>query len=326
LIELYARDKDPALAVKIASAFPELLNDFLDGISHKPTSKKRISIEQEMSNNLKKLVEAEKVLKDFHLENRLISVDEEMARLPKEKVNLQMDIEKARISLKEIDDKIPELEALLQREGRIYVLSPSLEQNPLIWRLQRELADLEATIASTKIDFRESHPNVLQLKAQYESKKKELEIQMEKITEREVKDPASFHDSIRRQLVMTFVNRQVHLSKITGLNEAIKRVEERFLSLPDLKFRKNYLERQVVLFQKTFDSLQIQLEEVMAQERRKMENIIIVSPATTPEKQSFPKLCLNIVVAGFLGLIAGIFYSFFVNYIESVKSPERVWR
>jgi uncharacterized protein involved in exopolysaccharide biosynthesis len=57
-----------------------------------------------------------------------------------------------------------------------------------------------------------------------------------------------------------------------------------------------------------------------------MENIIIVSPATTPEKQSFPKLCLNIVVAGFLGLIAGIFYSFFVNYIESVKSPERVWR
>jgi len=41
-----------------------------------------------------------------------------------------------------------------------------------------------------------------------------------------------------------------------------------------------------------------------------------VDEADPPQQPSFPILWLNVLVAGISGLIAGVFFCFFLNYIE----------
>jgi uncharacterized protein involved in exopolysaccharide biosynthesis len=58
---------------------------------------------------------------------------------------------------------------------------------------------------------------------------------------------------------------------------------------------------------------------VSAQKEKEMQIAVIVDKAIPPEKPSFPVLWLNLIVAGMVGIIVGVFYAFFMNYIEETR-------
>jgi uncharacterized protein involved in exopolysaccharide biosynthesis len=328
-IELFSSDKDPSRAAVIANKYPIIFNNFLDKMSTGQTSQRSLELEREIENIQEKLFNAENDLLDFEAKNRLSSINEEIIQLPKEKINLQIDIEKTKVSLKELKVKIIKSEDILKKEAGLYVASlpaASFEQNPLVRRLQKELSDLEASIASSKIDLRDSHPDVLKLRAQYNEKKMDLNTEIRKITESEIKDPDSFHENIRRNIVNNIIEKQTLKAKIAGLEEIFKKIDERLSSLPNLELMRNQMKRKVSLYSETLDNLNLQLEEINAQSRRKTQNVVEISPADIPEEPAFPNITINVIVAGILGLTVAILYCFFLEYIKNIKDPERKWK
>ena len=193
-------------------------------------------------------------------------------------------------------------------------------------RLQTQLSDIEGAMTSLKVEIHGQHPDMVKLQNQYNKKKKELEIETKKIVESAAKSPDSFHERLRQQLVNALVEGQSTQAKIKGLKVAIKNLDKRIESFPALQVEMDNLTRQVALYKNTLDNLRLQSEEMTAQGKRKMQNVIIVNPAILPELPVYPNIILNIIVALLLGLITGIFYCFFMNYIENVKDPERKWK
>lgn len=326
LIELYSRDENPVLAANIANAYVEVFNDFLDSFASVPAAKNRLAIQGEISNIKRKLKKEEDELRSFKLRNRSLFINEDASVIEREKIGMQMEIEKAKISQKVNDDNITKLQDILANEAKIYVSSPLIYSNPLIMRLQTQLSDIEVSMASLSVDIQGQHPDMIKLQNQYNKKKKELENETKKIVESVAKSPDSFHEKIRQQLVNALVERQSTQAKIKGLKVAISNLDKRIESLPALQTEMDNLSRNVTLYKNTLDNLRLQSEEITAQERRKMQNVIIVSPAILPERPVYPNGPINIIVALLLGLITGVFYCFFMNYIESVKDPERRWK
>jgi len=181
-------------------------------------------------------------------------------------------------------------------------------------------------MTSLKVEIHGQHPDMVKLQNQYNKKKKELEIETKKIVESAAKSPDSFHERLRQQLVNALVEGQSTQAKIKGLKVAIKNLDKRIESFPALQVEMDNLTRQVALYKNTLDNLRLQSEEMTAQGKRKMQNVIIVNPAILPVLPVYPNIILNIIVALLLGLITGIFYCFFMNYIENVKDPEREWK
>ncbi|MCC7202175.1 MAG: hypothetical protein IT393_05840 [Nitrospirae bacterium] len=326
LIELYSRDANPVLAANIANTYVEVFNDFLDSFSSGPASKNRIAIQDEINNVKRKLKKDEDELRRFKLNNRALFINEDASVIEREKVSMQMEIEKAKVSLKVNDDNIAKLEDMLAKEAKIYVSSPLIYSSPIIMRLQTQLSDIEVAMASLSVDIQGQHPDMMKLQNQYNKKKKELEIETKKIVESAAKSPDSFHEKIRQQLVNALVDRQSTQAKIKGLKVAIKNLDKLIESFPALQEEMDNLSRNVALQKNTLDNLRLQSEEIKAQERRKMQNVIVVSPAILPEAPVYPNIILNLIVAILLGSVTGIFYCFFMNYIETVKDPERRWK
>jgi len=326
LIELYSRDENPAIAANVANAYVEIFNDFLDSFASGPTGKKRRAMEDEINNIKRKLKKEEDELRRFKLKNRSLFINEDASAINREKINMQMEVEKVQISLRVNDDHVAKLVDLLAEEAQIYVSSPLIYSNPIIMRLRTQLSDIENAMVSLTVDIQGLHPDMVKLKNQYEKKKKELEIEIKKIVESAAKAPDSFHEKLRQQLVNALVERQSTQARITALKTAIDNLERRMESFPVLQAEVENISRQAALYKNTLDNLRLQLDEMKAQEKRKMQNVIIVSPALLPELPVYPSILLNVIVALLLGLIIGIFYCFFMNYVENVKDPERSWK
>jgi len=326
LIELYSRDENPTIAANVANAYVEIFNDFLDSFASGPTGKKRRAMEDEINNIKRKLKKEEDELRRFKLKNRSLFINEDASAINREKINMQMEVEKVQISLRVNDDHVAKLVDLLAEEAQIYVSSPLIYSNPIIMRLRTQLSDIENAMVSLTVDIQGLHPDMVKLKNQYEKKKKELEIEIKKIVESAAKAPDSFHEKLRQQLVNALVERQSTQARIMALKTAIDNLERRMESFPVLQAEVENISRQAALYKNTLDNLRLQLDEMKAQEKRKMQNVIIVSPALLPELPVYPSILLNVIVALLLGLIIGIFYCFFMNYVENVKDPERSWK
>jgi uncharacterized protein involved in exopolysaccharide biosynthesis len=324
-IELYARDKDPKVAAMIANTYPEVFNDFLDAVSYGPISQKQLAVQKEMANIKKKLNQSEVFLLKFQRTHQSTSIEGELAHLNSEKMGLETELGRIQIENKVNKENIAALKKMLSHEAQVYISSLLVSSNPMVRKLQTELSDMESTQAALKIDLQENHPDVLKLKAQYNEKKKELEAEISKIVSSEGKDPSSFHENLRHQLITTLLESQTLQAKNTGLKDAISSLKKKITSLPGLYYKMDSLNREVAFYRQTLDNLERQSEEIIAQGRRKAQNVVVLTPAAVPEEPAFPRPIINMLVAILLGVVGGGFYCFFIDYIQNVKKPERSW-
>jgi uncharacterized protein involved in exopolysaccharide biosynthesis len=68
-----------------------------------------------------------------------------------------------------------------------------------------------------------------------------------------------------------------------------------------------------------YEQLNIDLQETEMQEARDIKYVVVVDYANPPVNPSFPIMWLNVLIALPFGLVAGIFYAFFIDYIEETS-------
>jgi len=319
MLEVYVRDRNPEVAANIANAYPEVLNEMIGGFSLQLAMKNLRTLETQKEETRNKLAESEKALKDYQEKNKLYYMSEEAPQLVSLKVSFIKSLDDSMVSLKDTSQEIDSVQAQIKKETTIYVPEEMVVTTPLIEDLKRQIVDLEIKIASTKGALKESHPAVVALKEQYTEAQANLDKEVDRLIKSQLKSPNSFFETLRQNLVNLNVKRETLETRINALKSAIADIDTRINRFHSFGSEMNQLSREVELNKKLVESLQVGFEEERAQIAREIQAVVVVDVATPPTRPVFPILWLNVLVATALGLIGGVFFSFFLNYLESIR-------
>lgn len=120
--------------------------------------------------------------------------------------------------------------------------------------------------------------------------------------------------------------KRIHLrSEIEGLEEKINSEEQKTLSISRDAIQYQQLEREAESTQQIYESLLKRMQETQSESKTQASNILVVDHAEVPARPYKPRLLLNFFMAFTLGIMGGIFLSFFMEYLDStVKIPEDI--
>jgi|SRR5579863_968894 len=320
LIEVYARDRDPKQAAGIANAYVRLFDRTLNSYSLNTTAGDLATMKQELAETEKKLAAARQNLTSFLQENKIAKVDQESDTLVKFRNELQKDSEETKVKLEETTIKLNSLQGQFAKESDSHNESAILAlTNPLIETLQKQLSDLESQLAGARAKYTDSHPEVASLRAQYAQKKKDLSEEVKRSMESTEKSPNSFLENLRQEMVRLFVDKETLRARIDGLAKAIAAVGQQITIFPAVQARYQELNREVDQYQKLSENLKTAIEEAAAQQQRDIRNVVVVDEALPPDEPAFPDPVLNLFVALGLGAVGGIFYAYFIDYVDRLK-------
>lgn len=325
MLQVYARDKDPVVAAGVANAYVKYFNVLMSGYSNKGQLQKSETILSELNANRKNLLEARTALKTFQEKNNTADLKEETRQLISLKTTFEAALEKARIELTEVGNKIASTEEELATEMSLLQASEVTVTSPQLQRLRDELVDIESKISELKVEFREAHPSVKSLTEKHNTVQANIDKEVERIITSQIKAPDSFFEVLRRQLIIYYIDKERISAAIEADRRSISRIDERIEKIPALEARFAHLAERVEKYRKLIEPLETNLQEATAQSNRIIDIAVIVEEATPPGSPSFPLLTLNAIVALLAGLAGGISYCFFIDYLENTRE-KRIYR
>ena len=260
--------------------------------------------------------DSKKRLQEYQEKNKVYFAADEVTKAVELKASFVKQWDDSMISLREIVKETGSVQEQLQKESSIYVPEELVITTPLIEDLKKQLIDLEVKITGAKSDFTEFHPTVVTLKEQYAMVQANIEKEIDRLVKSQIKSSDTFLEILRQNLINLYIKKETVQARISALQNTIAETENRIKRVNAISFKLDELTREVELNKELLKNLQLMQEEVSAQEKREMQNVIVVDEADPPQQPSFPILWLNVLVAGISGLIAGVFFCFFLNYIE----------
>ena len=319
MLTVYVRDKNPKMAADIANAYPLELNKLLLTLSEDPKEKAKQAIKAQIDNLEKKTGKIDSSLIAFEKQNLASSLDQQISLLIEQQNRFAESLSTARVNLKETQKKLEAIEDQMAIEFELYRVSDVIKRDPLIEILEKELSDIEVALAGTKVELQENHPQVRTLQAKYAKTKQNLEKEIERLVSDNVKAPNSFYEQMRHNFVSLLVEERALQSRISGLQEVIEGLKTQVLAFSNLKFKHQEFVNESTRYKEMLGNLYTNFEELKAQILQSKQVVFIVDKAIPPPLPAFPRWTLNIFVAAVTGLIGGIFYALFMEYVDNVR-------
>lgn len=318
MLEIYSRDKDPGLAANVANAYMKYLNQLLQEASTKNPEKDAMLIKTKLLDAKKQLKEAKDELKTFEEKNHFVSIDEENKQLTEQRISFQSQLENVIVQITENEEKLRAYNEQLVKEGALLSKNSLILTSPIIEYLQKKLSDLAVQIAGNTVELKEAHPDAMKLNKQYTETSDRLEKEIENLVASQIK-PGAFYEQLRQNLVDAIINKDKLLATKKGYKEVIERIDRQLQKLPLINSEWQRLNDNVEHYKKIYEQLRTGLQESEMQQSRPIQYVIPVDFAQPPKTPAFPVMWLNVIVAIFVGILAGVLYAFFVDYIEGLQ-------
>jgi uncharacterized protein involved in exopolysaccharide biosynthesis len=319
LLKIYSRDRDPVLSANIANAYVKYLNILLQEASLSNSSQDKVLLNKQLTTAEENLQNAKNALKDFEEKKNFASLEEEIKNLTNQKIAYQSQLENTRVLIKENAEKMQSLKEQINKESIIVAENDFILSNPSIEHLQKKLSDLAAQIAAARVELKETHPNLKILKSQYEETSARLKQEIQILVASQIKPTNTFFEQLRQNLVTLLVDESRLNATLKGYYEVLSRINDRLLIYPAIKAEWNKLNDNVEHYRKIHEQLRLDFQETEMQHLRDMQFVVLVDSAEPPQKPAFPVWWLNAIVAFICGLLAGIFYAFFIEYIQVTR-------
>lgn len=319
LIEVYARDRNPKFAAGIANAYVKYFDQLMAGYSLSPGSNIQATIKEQLASTNARLAEAQEALRRFQEENKTANLDEEIRQVISVKTSFESQLQAGRVTYNENVKKIAATQRELRKEKGVFKQSEVVMSSPLLEKLKGQMADLEAQMAALRVEKKEAHPEFVALRKNYDKVNENLRREVERIVNSQVQASNVFYEDLRRQLVTLLVENEKIAASMQAIRQVLKGLEERVVKIPRLKKEQDNLTLEIDRYKKLVETLTTNMEETMAQTKRSPQVAVLVDSATPPSDPSFPIMSLNVIVALIIGFVAGVFYAFFVDYLEATK-------
>lgn len=324
IVRVYSRDPDPELAANVANAYVEGLNKILSNSSLAQMDREPAYIESALSRVSGEVQAAEKGLKRFEEKYHLANLDAELTSLSAKKTALQDKVDDTLVQIAAIRGKKMALAREFKREGQDLEGSEVAMSSPLIQNLRTQLAEVLTKLAEFEVELA---GNNLQLIAQRQ-RKQDLEKQLSEEIKRwyssSIKPGGSHLEILRQQLIDVAIEEQ-RLQAVSQANaQTFARLKERLRAYPEIKARGAELKANLERLQKMREQLQVNLTEAQLQTERQMHLVVQLDRAEPPGSPAFPIWWLNTLIALFAGILAGVGYAFFLNYLEETRNVRTI--
>lgn len=242
----------------------------------------------------------------------VIDLDAEQRAAVARLSELTMDREAVFAQIKETHAKLDAARDFNGRETPMAVSSQTLTTNPIIGKLQQQLAELTTTRQSLLLDhYTERAPEVVETDAKIAAVKSQLTDAL--VTQQDL-DPAVA--TLQADLAGS-------LERQRALTDALDRTATAGAAFPELHKQFAQLQLKTQAAEGVYRSLQDQAFQLGIVEAMTMSDIKIVSRATRPDDPSSPKTLINLIAGLVLGLGFGVATALLRELLDdSVRLPE----
>ncbi|MDJ0617899.1 MAG: polysaccharide biosynthesis tyrosine autokinase [Calothrix sp. MO_192.B10] len=280
-----------------------------------------------------RVVEAEVALRRFKDANRVVSLEEE-ARVGVEALqDLLSQINRAKAQLEGVKNRSAALQSKLKLTTQQAVKLSTLSQSPGVQQVVTEYQKVQDELAVARTRLTDENPIVKNLIGKEQALRKQIEKRVggivgsgQSIPEQNLQI-GQLKQTLTEELVKSEIDRLALANQVGVLQKAFLSSQARLRMLPQLEQRQQALERRLQVAKTTYQQAFKQLQEVEVLEKQKIGNVRIVSQALTPEKPISPKIALNLVLGGFLGILLGIGTALLLEAMDkSLKTVKEVKR
>lgn len=186
---------------------------------------------------------------------------------------------------------------------------PQITGSALISQLVSRLLELRRQDAELSVTFAPEYPSRKRVRSQIDEVQKEIEAERNRVVKNV---QAEFSAAVERERLLSVALEQQR--------EAVNKMNREIIQY-------NILKRDADSSKEIYNGLLTRLKEAGISGGLRASNIRIVDKAEAPKAPVAPKHTLNLALGSFFGLIFGLGFVFFQEYIDSsIKSPDDVTR
>jgi succinoglycan biosynthesis transport protein ExoP len=225
----------------------------------------------------------------------------------------------AQVDLTQAEEKLKSLKTQVEIEAKTYLPSEVVTTNALIEKLRGQISDLEIQLAGFGTDLTAEHPQAVAVRAQRDLAKASLEQEIQRVLKSQTKSSDSLSEKLRHDLAVAYVDSDVFRARIPALQDSVDKITRAIRELPDRERKFDEMDSTIRRHEATYQALLDKEEEVGSQLTWQFQSAVVSEAAEPPDSPAFPVLWLNVAISGILGLIAGVLYAFFLEYLADVR-------
>lgn len=273
---------DPNFAAAMANAFVRAFVDTTVELRVDPAKQYSGFFDTQAKEARETLEVASTKLSAYQQANGIVGTDE------------RMDVETARLN--ELSSQAVMLQAVASESSSRQVqaaggngdrLVESLN-SPVISSLRIELTRAEASLQELNIRLGNSHPQVLQARANIAELRTRFDAEMKRV-----------NSSVG-------VTANINSNRLGEVRAQLEAQRAKVLKLKEQRDSMGVLQRDVENAQRAYEALVARLNQTNLESQTQQSNINILSQATAPLKPSSPRVLLNIAVAVFVGTLLAV--------------------
>jgi len=306
LVNVSVEDTDPVFARDIANTVAQSYIDYHMTSRLEAAKGSMAWLTEQLRDMKEKIKESEKNFYAFKEKEEIFSIE------GKQRIDTQR-IAEVNSYYAEANSRRLELEATIQELRKILDHNTGERSPPTIIKtgvlndLHSELVMSEIELSKIQKTYRWKHPMIREMNSKIQ----------------QIKD--TFDAELKKTLKNLNSERKVLKDRERSLLSTIRQYETEALTLNKKEMQYAILEREVETNKELHNLLLAKFKETNITENMNITNIRLVKPAVTPEIPIKPKKKLNLILGAIMGLMTGIGFAFFLEYLDrTIKTPEQV--
>jgi chain length determinant protein EpsF len=300
VITLNYKSVDPKFAVGLANAFAQAYIDTALELRVEP-ARLYSSFFDERSKKLREELEAAQgKLSAFQKDNDIVATDE------------RMDVENARLT--ELSSQLVAVQAISaesrSRESQATANPEKLQDvltNPVVAGLRGDLSRQDARLQELTSRLGENHPQVRELRANIAELNNKLSAETSRVS-----------GSVG-------VNNSINRSRQAQIQASLSDQRAKVIRLKQVRDQQAVLVRDVDAAQRAYDSVMARQSQTQLESHTTQTNVLLLNPATEPNRASSPRTQLNALLAVFVGTLLATGVALVLELIDRrVLTPDDV--
>lgn len=270
---------DPKFASGMANAFTQAYLDTLLDLRVDPAKQFSRFFDARAKDAREALEKAQNRLSEFQTEKGVVMTDE------------RMDIENQRLN--ELSSQLVMMQSLSAESGSRQTQAAGgaadkmqeISGNPVVASLRAEIARSEARLQELNSKFGESHPQVIELKANINELRSRIDAE------------------IKRLSAGVGVTNNITRQREAQIRAELDAQRVKVLQMKQVRDEGLLIFRDVEAAQRAFEQIQLRATQSNLERQVTATNVSMLNPAAPPAKPSSPKLVLNTILGLVLGLL-----------------------
>ena len=274
------------------------------------------------------VVTADKALRKFKEENRVVALPEEAKATVETLSDLDQQIAQAQAQLADATARSQALRDQVGMNSEVAVALSSVNQSPAVQEALKQLQEVQSQLAVERTRYQEGYPTIANLRrkeASLEALLQERAAQVVGSQQQAGVENFLQLGALRQQLTANFVQSEVERSGLANQLTVLKNVQSAYKTrsnvMPKLEQNLREFERRVSAAQSTYEMFLGKFQEAQVAENQNVGNARPISYATIPEQPAASKKKLILAGGGVAGILLAIATAFLLDLIDkSVKT------